>query len=125
MKLSCAILVIVHGLIVAGQATTSFNPTGGVPNPAWLSGWPANLGQSWLGFEQTLLARTGGLLWLAAGLALVAAGLGVMAIGVPAAWSRRLMLTGAALSLGMLVLYLHPFYALGLGASAALVAALV
>jgi hypothetical protein len=48
MKILIAVLLIVHGLIVAGQSSGSFNPVGGVKNPAWLSWWPANLGQSWL-----------------------------------------------------------------------------
>jgi hypothetical protein len=127
MRLIIAVLLIVHGLIVAGQSASSFSAASGVPNPAWLSWWPANLGQSWLlsmlGIEQTLVARAGGFLWLAAAVALVGAGLGVIGLGVPAAWWRGLALGGAALSLGMLIVYLHPFYGLGIGASAAVLAA--
>ena len=129
MKIFIAVLLIVHGLIVTGQSSGSFNPVGGVKNPAWLSWWPANLGQSWLlsafGAEQTFVGRAGGILWLAAGIALIAAGLGVLGLVVPSAWWRCLALAGAVISLGMLILYLHPFYGLGIGASAVLLVALL
>jgi hypothetical protein len=128
MKLIIAVLLILHGLIVAGQASGSFSPTGGVQNPAWLNWWPVNLGQSWLlstlGIEQTLLARMGGILWLVAGAALVTAGLGVLGFVVPPAGWRSLALFGAVISLVMLAVYLHPFYGIGIGASVVLLAAL-
>jgi hypothetical protein len=121
MKTLIAVLLIVHGFIVAAQSAGSFYPTEGVKNPSWLTGWPVNLGQSWLlsplGLEQTWIARAGGFLWLVAGIALAAAGLGVLGILVPAEWWRILARTGAILSLIMLVLYLHPFYGIGVGAS--------
>lgn len=129
MKVLIAVLLIVHGLIVFGQSSGSFNPVGGLKNPSWLSWWPSNLGQSWLltsvGIEQSIVARAGGALWLAAGIALVAAGLGVLDLVVPAAWWRSLALSGTAISLVMLALYLHPFYGIGIGASIVLLAALV
>jgi hypothetical protein len=129
IKVMVALLLIIHGLIVAGQSAGSFNPSGGIPNPPRLSWWPSNLGQSWLfsalGIERTLLAKAGGLLWLAAAAALVAAGLGVLGLVVPHAWWRGLALAGAAISLVMLGVYLHPFYALGIGSSAVLLAALI
>lgn len=129
MKILIAILLIVHGLIVAAQSSSSFNPVGGVRNPAWLSWWPAGLGQSWLlsalGIEHSLLARAGGLLWLAAGLALAAAGLGLLGWIVPPAWWRPLALAGAGISLALLAVYLHPFYAVGIGASAILLVAIL
>jgi len=121
MKTVIAVLLIVHGFIVAAQSTGSFNPTGGIKNPSWLTWWPANLGQSWLlsplGLEQSLIARAGGLLWLVAGIALAAAGLGVFGILVPPGWWSTLALAGAILSLIMLALYLHPLYGMGIGAS--------
>jgi hypothetical protein len=129
MKILIAVLMIVHGLIVAGQSASSFNPGGGVQNPAWLNGWPANLGQSWLltalGIERTLVARAGGFLWLVAGLALVAAGLGILGLVIPFTWWRGLALSGAVISLAMLAIYLHPFYGVGIGASVVLMAALL
>jgi hypothetical protein len=129
MKILFAVLLVVHGFIVAAQSSGSFHPSAGVKNPSWLTWWPVNLGQSWLlspsGLEQTLIARAGGLLWLAAGIALAAAGLGVFGILVPPGWWRSLALAGAIISLGMLALYLHPFYGIGLGASTILLIALV
>jgi hypothetical protein len=129
MKILIAILLIVHGLIVAGQSSGSFNPIGGIKNPAWLSWWPASLGQSWLlttlGIERSLVARAGGFLWLVAGAVLVAAGLGVLGLGVPPTWWRSLALSGAAISLIMLAIYLHPFLSIGIGASIVLLATLV
>lgn len=129
MKILIAVLLIVHGLIVAFQSSGSFTPVGGVKNPGWLNWWPANLGQSWLltglGVEQSLVARAGGVLWLVAGVALVAAGLGVLGVIVPSTWWRGLALSGAIISLLMLAIYLHPFYGIGIGASIVLLAALV
>ena len=118
MKIFIAVLLIVHGLITAAQAGSSFRPSGGVANPGWLAWWPTGLGQSWiwssLGMEGSFLARMGGLLWLAAGAALIAAGLALLGVLVPAGWWRGLALAGAALSLLMLAIYLHPFYAVGI-----------
>ena len=129
MKILIAVLLIVHGFIVTAQSSGSFNPVGGIQNPSWLNWWPANLGQSWLlsslGFERTLIARAGGLLWLVAGMALFAAGLGVLGLMVPPTWWRILALSGAAISLLMLAIYLHPFYGIGIGASIFLLAALL
>jgi hypothetical protein len=129
MKILIAILLIVHGFIVASQSSSSFNPTGGVKNPSWLYWWPSNLGQSWLlsplGIERTLVARAGGFLWLVAGIALVAAGLGALGFIVPQAWWRSLALFGAAISLVMLAIYLHPLYGIGISASFVLLAALL
>ncbi|HEX7556263.1 MAG TPA: hypothetical protein VF338_06535, partial [Leptolinea sp.] len=118
-----------HGMIVASQSSSNFTPAPGVVNPAWLNWWPANLGQSWLlipsGAEQSPLARMGGILWLAAGILLVAAGLAVLGIVIPAAWWRSLALAGAVISLLMLIIYLHPFFGIGIGASIVLLAALL
>jgi hypothetical protein len=129
MKILIAVLLIVHGFIVASQSSSSFNPVGGVVNPAWLNWWPSNLGQSWLlsplGVERTLVAKAGGFLWLAAGIALLAAGFGVLGFIIPTAWWRSLALIGAAISLGMLAIYLHPLYGIGIGASSVLLAALL
>jgi hypothetical protein len=129
MKILIAALLILHGLIVIGQSSCSFNPVGGVKNPSWLSWWPSNLGQSWLlsglGIQHSVLARAGGVLWLAAGIALVAAGLSVVGLVLPTALWPSLALTGAVISLVMLIIYLHPFYGIGICASIVLLAALV
>ena len=127
MKILIAILMIVHGLITAAQSTASFRPEGGIANPVWLSWWPSGLGQSWmltlLGIERSLPARAGGILWLAAGAALLAAGLALLGI-LPHEWWQSLAFGGAAISLGLLVIYLHPFYAIGVTASLVLLLAL-
>jgi hypothetical protein len=129
MKILIAVLLIVHGLIVACQSSGSFKPIGGLKNPSWLNWWPANLGQSWLlsvlGIEQSFVARAGGVLWLVAGVALVAAGLGILGFIFPSIWWRTLALAGAVISLIMLAIYLHPFYGIGIGASVVILAALM
>ena len=129
MKILMAVLLVIHGFIVSGQSSGSFNPVGGVQNPSWLNWWPANLGQSWLlsslGLERTLIAKAGGLIWLVAGITLVAAGLGVLGIIVPITWWQKLALCGAVLSLVMLAIYLHPFYIIGIAASTILLIALL
>jgi hypothetical protein len=128
MKILITVLIVVHGIIVASQSSGSYNPVGGVKNPAWLSWWPSNLGQSWLlsllGIERSFIARAGGFLWLFAGIALMAAGLGALGVIVPHAWWRGLALTGAAISLVMLAIYLHPLYGIGISASIVLLLAL-
>lgn len=129
MQTIVAILLIVHGLITAAQSGGSFSPSGGMTNPAWLGWWPTGLGQSWvwsgLGLEHSLLARAGGILWLGAGAALAAAGLALLGVLVPAGIWRTLALVGGGLSLLMLLVYLHPFYAIGILSSVALVIALL
>lgn len=129
MKILIAVLLVVHGLIVAAQSSSSLSPGKALANPSWLSWFPARLGQSWLllklGTEQSFLARAGGILWLAGGLALVAAGLGIFGFIIPFTWWRGLALAGAVISLVMLAVYAHPFYILGVGASVLLLAALL
>ena len=63
--------------------------------------------------------------WLAGGIALAAAGLGVLGIIVPTDWWRTLAIAGAAISLFMLVVYLHPLMILGTGLSIAILVALL
>jgi hypothetical protein len=129
MKILIAGLLVVHGFIVASQSSGSFNPVGGVKNPAWLSWWPVNLGQSWLlsplGIERSLIAKAGGLLWLVAGIALIAAGLGALGFIIPHVWWRSLALIGAAISLFMLSIYLHPLLGVGISASVILLLVLL
>lgn len=129
MQTFVAILLIVHGLITAAQSSGSFQPSAGIANPTWLAWWPTGLGQSWvwsgIGIEHSLLARAGGILWLAAGAALVAAGLGLLGVLIPTNLWRSLALAGAGLSLVMLLVYLHPFYGIGILSSALLLAALL
>jgi hypothetical protein len=130
MKILIAALLILHGLIVAAQSSGGFKPpTGGLPNPAWVAWWPTNLGQSWLlstfGLERMPFTTLVSLINLAGGLALIGAGLGVLGLLIPASWWGSLAVGGAALSLFMLAVYLHPFYVVGIGANIALLVALL
>ncbi|HEY3310539.1 MAG TPA: hypothetical protein VGK00_02760 [Anaerolineales bacterium] len=120
--------LLIHGFIVSAQSTGGFKPGPGVQNPAWLNFWPTALGQSWLlsrfGLEKTL-SWVSGLLWLAGGLLLVAAGLSVFGFIIPQSSWRILAVTGAAISLFMLAIYLHPFFGVGMLASVIILVALL
>jgi hypothetical protein len=132
VKLLIGILLIIHGLIVAGQSAGSFGSTipNELQNPSIVSWWPINMGRSWLfswlGLEKTLVVyRIGGLLWLVGGIALVAAGLGVLGFVIPTDWWRGLAVGGAVISLIMLAVYFHPLTIIGTAASLAVLAALL
>lgn len=132
MKILISILLIIHGLIVAGQAAGSFGSTipNEIQNPAFVSWWPVNMGRSWLfswlELEKSLVVyRIGGLLWLAGGIALVAAGLGALGFVVPSAWWRDLAVAGGAISLVMLAIYLHPLLIIGTASSVGVLMALL
>ena len=132
MKLLISVLLILHGLIVAGQSAGSFGPTppNELQNPAFVSWWPINMGRSWLvswlGLEKTLTVyRIGGMLWLAGGIALVAAGLSIWGLVIPAEWWRSLAIGGAAISLFMLAVYFHPITIVGTASSVAVLIALL
>jgi hypothetical protein len=130
MKILISVLIILHGLIVAGQAAGSFGAQVPieVPNPSFVSWYPINMGRSWLfsalGLNNSLPAyRISGILWLIGGLVLVAAGLGVFGILVPVAWWRGLAIAGAMISLFMLLLYFHPLMIIGTASSIAVLVA--
>jgi hypothetical protein len=132
MKILISILLILHGLIVAGQSAGCFGSTipNEIQNPSFVSWWPINMGRSWLfawlGVEKSLTVyRIGGLLWLAGGIALVAAGLGALGFVVPTAWWRDLAIAGGAISLVMLAIYLHPLMIIGTVSSVAVVVAII
>jgi hypothetical protein len=124
MKTLVAVLIIIHGLIVSSQAIGMFRPSAGVTNPGWLSWWPTKLGQSWvfsfLSSESNGLPAVAGVISLIAGVALIAAGLGLLNVIVPLTWWPLLAVIGAGASLLVLIIYLHPFYTIGLGANIAL-----
>ncbi len=129
MKLLVSALLLAHGLITAMQASGSFKPTGGVPNPKWIGWWPSNLGQSWvltrLGLENSILGTLTGVLWLISGATLVAAALGLFGFIVPLSWWRLLAGIGAAISLFLFIIYAHPLYAIGFGADLAILLVLL
>ena len=129
LRLLIGAMLIVHGFIVGAQSSGSFSAGAGVPNPSWLSWWPTALGQSWLisrfGLERSAVSWLAGLLWLAGGVLLVAAGLSVAGFLVPQALWRTLAVAGAVASLFMLIIYLHPLFAIGMLADAAILVALL
>ena len=132
MKLLIGVLLILHGLIVAGQSAGGFGSTipNELQNPSFVSWWPINMGRSWLfswlGLEKTLAVyRIGGLLWLAGGIALVAAGLGILGFIIPTEWWRSLAIGGAAVSLFMLAIYFHPITIIGTVSSLAVLVSLL
>ena len=132
MKLLISILLIIHGLIVAGQSAGSFGSSipSELQNPTFVSWWPINIGRSWLfsmlGLERNLVVyRIGGLLWLVGGIALVAAGLGVLGFIIPSEWWRILAIGGAFISLFMLAVYFHPIMIIGTASSLAVLITLL
>ena len=111
--------LIGHGLIVAAQARNSFGISKSPPaDPDWLRWWPVPLGRSWLlaktGLSGGSLEKALGAVWLFSGLCLVAAGFGFMGMVVPLGLWPPLVVIGAAGALVMLLLYLHPFYLIGI-----------
>lgn len=132
MKLLIAAVLIMHGLIVAAQSSGRFGstPPSELQNPAWVSWWPTNMARSWLfsllGLERAPITTwIVGLLWLAGGIALVAAGLGVLGFAIPTDRWPSLAIAGAAISLFMLVVYLHPITIIGTGLSIAILIVLI
>lgn len=132
MKILIGILLILHGLIVVGQSAGSFGSTlpNEIQNPAFVSWWPVNMGRSWLfswlGLEKTLATyRIGGVIWLVGGIVLVAAGLGLLGLIIPTDWWRDLAVAGGAISLFMLVIYLHPLMIIGTASSLAVIVSLL
>jgi len=123
MKILIAVLLILHGLITAAFSTGSFKSAAPVQNPGWLNWWPTHMGQSWLlprqVAESAPVATLGGLLFLIAGAALIAAGLGLVGWIIPHTWWSIMAVTGAGICLFLLVVYLHPFYLIGIGSNVA------
>jgi hypothetical protein len=129
MRIVVGALLILHGLITVAQSGGSFNPTGGLPNPKWLSWWPIPMGQSWLlarlGLESSFLGTLAGLLWLVSGAALIAAALGLFGFIIPTPWWRALAGVGAVISLLLFIIYAHPLYTIGIGANIAILLVLL
>ena len=87
------------------------------------------MGQSWLlsrlGLEKSFLGTLTGLLWLISGVALIAAALGLFGLIVPTLWWRSLAGAGAVISLLLFIIYVHPLYAIGIGANIAVLLVLL
>ncbi len=129
-KYLIAILLIVHGFIVSAQSGGSFGSGNAqIANPSWLSWFPVTLGRSWFlsafKLEETLVDKVFGLLWVATGLCIIAAGLGILGFIIPKELWRTLAIYGASGSLVMLLLYVHPFFIIGILADAAILVALL
>jgi hypothetical protein len=129
MNILIAVLLILHGLITAAFSAGSFKPGDPVQNPTWLNWWPTHMGQSWLlprpiG-ERPPVALLGGILFLAGGVALIGSGLGLLGLIIPQAWWPFLAVAGAAISLLMLVIYLHPFYLIGIASNLAIISSIL
>ena len=132
MKILIGVLLIIHGLIVAGQGAGSFGSTlpSELKNPSFVSWWPINLGRSWLftwlDLDNNLTVyRIGGLLWLVGGIALITAGLGILGFIIPPDLWRGLAVAGGVISLFMLALYFHPLSIIGFASSVAILVALL
>lgn len=113
LRFIIAAILIVHRLIVSAQSIGGFKPGAGVANPAWLNWWPTVLGQSWLLARLDLekaLSWVSSILWLVGGLLLLAAGLSIFGFIIPQGYWRVLAVVGAAISLFLLLVYLHPFF---------------
>jgi len=112
-------VILGHGLIIGAQSFGNFISGSSPPNnPAWLLWWPTNLGQSWLlaalNLEGSVVDKVFGLLWLISGLCLVGAALGIQGYLVPYAAWQVMAISGAIISLLMLLFYLHPFFLIGI-----------
>ena len=122
MKILIGVLLIIHGLI-----TASISRGGGSPleNPSWLGWWPTPLGSSWLlsplGLEPSVVSRILGILFGLAGLCFLASSVGIF---IGQEWWRTLTIVGAALSVVVLVIYLHPWYWFALALNAGIFVAL-
>ena len=119
LKYLIAVILLGHGFILAAQSGSNFGSTNSqIVNPTWLSWWPTTLGHSWFlaafKLEGTLIDTVFGLLWLASGLCIIAAALSIVGFIIPKDLWRTLAIVGASGSLVMLVLYLHPFYIVGI-----------
>ena len=130
LKYLIAAILIGHGFIVSAQSGSNFGSGNSqVANPSWLSWFPITLGRSWFlaafKLEGTFVDKVFGLIWLASGLCIVAAALGILGFIIPRELWRTFAIFGASGSLIMLLLYLHPFFIIGLLLDAAILTTLL
>ena len=129
MKTLVVVILVVHGLVVLGNSLGVLNSSPIAQNPKWLKWWPTRFGESWL-LKRLGLARTGiawltGLVWWLSGLLLILAGLGILGFLLSADTWRGFAIAGAALSLIMLLVYLHPAFIVGVLLSLAILISLL
>ena len=112
MTLVLALFLAAHGLIHASFLSPAPPRTAGGPE------WPFELTRSWLvtglQLDPALVRGVGIGLVVTSTVLLVLAGLSTVGWIVPASWWSGLTLAGAATSLGTLLLFFHPWLALGL-----------
>lgn len=112
MTLVLALFLAAHGLIHASFLSPAPPRTAGGPE------WPFELTRSWLvtglQLDPAIVRGVGIGLVVTSTVLLVLAGLSTVGWIVPASWWSGLTLAGAATSLGTLLLFFHPWLALGL-----------
>ncbi|HYF95184.1 MAG TPA: hypothetical protein VD969_23485 [Symbiobacteriaceae bacterium] len=108
-----AVLLLLHAAISGGQVSMGFKPGPGIANPAWLSWWPTNLGQSWLlqqlGVTSRAVYALTGVLWLAATIGFAVAGIMLLISPARPGWAP-VAAGSAIISLVALGIYVHPWY---------------
>jgi hypothetical protein len=126
VRILIGILLLIHGLITAGISLGMLGGGNSAPrNPSWLSWWPTPVGRSWLlsilGLEPSAISRLFAILWVVGGICFLASGVGIF---IGQEWWRTLTIVGAALSVVVLVIYLHPWYWFALALNAGIFVAL-
>jgi hypothetical protein len=121
MQILFGVLVAAHGLITLaiGAGTMSSKAVAvAAPGTDW---YPVALGQSWLLHGD--VAKVGGGLWLIAGVGLVATAAAIFGFVLPTAAWPTLALMSAVMALLALATFFHPYYAVGIAANLAIIAA--
>ena len=125
LRLLIGAFLLIHGLISAAQAPALLGSGEPPENPSWMSWWPTPLGRPWLltplGLESTLISWLFGILWVVAGVCFVASGVGIFA---HQEWWQAVAAAGALISLVVLAVYFHPWYAFAVLLNAGILLAL-
>lgn len=103
---------MIHGLITAGISLGMLGGGTSAPeNPSWMSWWPTPMGRFWLlcplGLEPSIISRLFTILWVVGGICFLVSGVGIF---IGQEWWRTFAIVRAALSVVVLVVYLHPWY---------------
>ncbi len=126
MRILIGILLLIHGLITAGISLGMLGGGTSAPeNPSWMSWWPTPVGRSWLlsplGLEPSIISRLFAIVWVVGGICFLASAGGIF---IGQEWWRTFAIVGAALSVVVLVVYLHPWYWFALALNAGILVAL-